>query len=89
LAHGTANAGDNVQLASDLRVNGPPSSGGGAVPGAAATLYKLQGAGPPTDGVTGAGVVDIGEKYFDTTNKNEYTNVGTLAAPLYSGTIRA
>lgn len=64
----------------------PGPAGGG---GSAATLYKLQGAGPPTDGVTGVGIVDKGEKYFDTTNAVEYLNTGTLAAPVYSGRVGA
>ncbi len=63
--------------------------GGGAAPGAAATIYKLQGAGAPVDGLTGAGVVGVGERYFDTTNKIEYINIGTLAAPVYSGRLAA
>jgi hypothetical protein len=56
-----------------------------ATAGSASTLYKLQGAGPPTDGVTGVGVVGPGELYFDTTNKVMYLNTGTLAVPAYHG----
>jgi len=63
-------------------------SAGAPAPGGAATLYKLQGAGAPTDGVTGVGVVDTGELYYDTTNENIYVNVGTKAVPAYSGLLR-
>lgn len=58
------------------------------VGGASATIYKLQGAGPPVDGVTGVGIVNTGELYLDTTAPNAYMNVGTAAVPAYSGIAR-
>ena len=67
----------------------PIGAPAGGAPGAAATLYKLQAAGAPTDGVTGAGTVDNGELYRDTTNNVIYQNIGTLASPVYSGIMQS
>lgn len=71
------------------RPGGQSSISSGPVAGAAATLYKLQAAGAPVDGVTGVGVVGPGEKYYDTANGVEYLNTGTLLAPVYSGRLGA
>lgn len=64
----------------DITFGAAPTAGGGA-----GTIYKLQGAGAPVDGVTGVGIVAKGEKYLDTTNVVEYINVGTIAAPVWHG----
>lgn len=63
-------------------IGDPPSSSG---PGA---VYSLVGAGIPTDGVTGVGVVPNSGYYYDSTNNNVYLNIGTLALPVYSGFLR-
>lgn len=46
----------------------------------------LYGAGAPTNGTagTGAGYMDIGNYYWDTTNKASYVNTGTLLSPVWS-----
>ena len=67
----------------------PIGAPAGSAPGTAATLYKLQAAGAPTDGVTGAGTVDNGELYRDTTNNVIYQNIGTLGSPVYSGIVQS
>lgn len=46
-----------------------------------ALLYTNNGA--PTDGTTLAGKAGPGSLLIDTTNKNQYINIGTLAAPVW------
>ncbi len=67
-------------------VGDPPGSGGGSGPNA---IYSLTGAGAPTDGVTGVGIVPNSGFYYDSTNNNPYLNIGTSLLPVYSGLIRA
>lgn len=56
-----------------------PSSGGGIDP-----AKRMEGAGAPVDGVTGAGVLDKGGEYVDTDNGMHYYNVGTKAVPAFT-----
>lgn len=45
---------------------------------------RMEGAGAPTDGVTGAGALDKGGEYVDTTSGLHYYNTGTKAAPVFT-----
>jgi hypothetical protein len=45
---------------------------------------RMEGNGAPVDGVTGAGVLDKGGEYVDTTNGMHYYNVGTKAVPAFT-----
>ncbi|MCC7047202.1 MAG: hypothetical protein IT562_10855 [Alphaproteobacteria bacterium] len=46
-------------------------------------VERMEGAGAPTSGTTGAGIAPIGSVYYDTTNKVEYINEGTKASPTW------
>lgn len=59
------------------RVNNRPTPGQDVA-------HAIEGAGAPTDGVTGAGEADKGWMYIDTTTGFHYLNTGTLAAPVWS-----
>lgn len=63
-------------------IGDPPSVSGPSA------IYSLTGAGVPTDGVTGVGVVPNSGNYYDSANNNVYLNIGTLALPVYSGFLR-
>jgi len=49
----------------------------------------FQGAGVPTDAVTGAGFAEIGSLYLDRTNGNAYLNANTKASPTWKLITRA
>lgn len=61
-------------------VSGGGGGGGGGIP----ANLQLRGAGAPTNGVTGANVIDIGGEYVNTTNGMHYYNTGTKASPVWS-----
>lgn len=56
----------------------PPATAAGTTP-----VARLSGAGAPTDGVTGIGLLNKGDEYMNSTNGQRYTNVGTSAATVF------
>jgi hypothetical protein len=53
------------------------------------TVVVMQGAGAPTDGVTGDNFAGIGSMYIDVTNGNLYLQTGVITSPVWKLVTRA